>query len=375
MKSGESLPRVSILLPNLNNRPFLTERMRSIVGQTFRDWELVVLDSHSTDGAWEFFQDWAGKDPRIRIMQNRRRGIYPNWNRCIRLALGHYILIAPSDDTMEPDFLERMVRALDENPGCDIAHCKLRIIDENGEPCPVLNWDRLFSTKFFGNWIDRPHIRLAPHDGVLHCGVRTVYTSISQLLVRKRLFDRVGLFSTRFGSAADFEWGMRASLLANTIHVPRYLAAWRVHSRQNTDITQLNAPRQKRKFIKMVRHALRTARRIDPLRLRTLRSSDLTYLYRKERWFFMIKEARRRWAPKPLPWFCKIGIGLNWLGHDPLLFWEFFRQRKNTRHFLHPLSPLSYPREMLQKYGLTGHLVLCPPGEQKNMDESQACGG
>ena len=73
-------PKVSILLPNLNNRPYLDERMASIMAQTFEDWELVIVDNYSDDGAWEFFQQWQTKDPRIRLTQAPRDGMYANWN-------------------------------------------------------------------------------------------------------------------------------------------------------------------------------------------------------------------------------------------------------------------------------------------------------
>jgi GT2 family glycosyltransferase len=363
-----STPRVSILLPNLNHRPFLEERLQSILDQTFRDWELIIVDNHSDDGAWEFFKSLPERDPRIRIFQAPRRGMYDNWNNCIRLAKGEYLYIATSDDTMTTDFLERMIRALDENRECDLAHCKLRIIDENGEPSTILDWNLFFCTKFFQDWIDRAHIRRAPFDGILHCGVRTVYTSITQLLIRKRLFDRVGLFSIRFGSAADFEWGMRASLLAHTVHVPHCLATWRVHGRQGTDLRRLDAPEQKRKLIQMVRHAFHAARRIDPAQLRNLRLSDLTYFYRKERLYVTIREAQRRRAPKPLSLPRKIAIGLVWLCRDPQVFLEFHRQRKTMRQFLQPLSPLQYPRELLEKYGFMNHLV--PAQSQKPQEGS-----
>ena len=372
------LPKVSILLPNLNNRPFLDERMRSIQGQTFSDWELVVVDSRSTDGAWEFFREWAARDPRIHIFQTPQRGIYVNWNRCIGLARGEYVLIAPSDDTMEPDFLEQMVRALDDNPECDLAHCKLRIIDESGGPSRVLCWERLFSTRFFGEWIDRPHIRRAPHDGVLYSGVRTVYTSITQLLIRRRLFDRIGLFPTRFGPAADFEWGMRASLLASTVHVPHYLAAWRVHGKQNTDTGRLDAASQKRLFVKMVRHAFLAARRIDPRLLNGLRLNDLTVLYRKERLVATIREARRHFAPRPIPRLVRIGIGLLCLCRDPLVFLEFLRRLRDAKEFLPSLAPLRHAEALVRKYGLVDSVLPAPSGGSQKLttkiDVRNRCG-
>jgi glycosyltransferase involved in cell wall biosynthesis len=68
---------VSILLPNLNNRAYLDERVETILSQTLADWELVVVDNHSEDGAWEFFQKLAGKDDRVKISQAPREGMYP----------------------------------------------------------------------------------------------------------------------------------------------------------------------------------------------------------------------------------------------------------------------------------------------------------
>jgi glycosyltransferase involved in cell wall biosynthesis len=56
--------RICICLPNLNNRRFLPERLETIFQQTFTDWELVVVDNHSEDGAWEFFQEQAARMPR-----------------------------------------------------------------------------------------------------------------------------------------------------------------------------------------------------------------------------------------------------------------------------------------------------------------------
>lgn len=357
---GGAPPRVSILLPNLNNRPFLDERLRSIVGQTFADWELVVVDSYSADGAWELFQEWAARDARIRLFQSRQRGIYANWNRCLGLARGEYVLFAPSDDTMEPDFLERMVGALEENPDCDMAQCKLRIIDEKGAPSQKLSWERLFSARALGEWIDRPHVRRAPYDGVLHSGVRTVYTSITQLLIRRRLFGRIGAFSTRFGPAGDFEWGMRAGLLAHVAYVPLHLACWRVHGGQNTDTSRLDAPSRKRELTRMVRHAFRTARRLAADGLRPLRLADLTWLYRREWLAETIREARRQAAPRPLSLGRKLAIGLACLFRDPLLLLEFRRRRRGAGGFLPPTSPLEYPRRLLNKYGLAGNLVATP---------------
>ena len=81
-----STPKVSVLLPSLNVRKFLEPRVDSLRGQTFTDWEAIVLDSHSTDGAWEFFQSVAETDPRFRLHQVPREGVYDALNRGLELA-------------------------------------------------------------------------------------------------------------------------------------------------------------------------------------------------------------------------------------------------------------------------------------------------
>ena len=229
----DSVPKVSVLLPNLNNRRFLEERFQTILAQTLDDWELIVVDNFSDDGAWELIQEYSIRDNRIRISQAPRQGMYANWNNCIELARGEYVYIATSDDTMTPDCLQRMVWALDTYPECDLCHCCLRIIDESGDPVHG-SWENHPAQRFYGDLTRKCHIRKAPLDGVLHFGLHIIYSSITQLLIRRSVFGRVGLFRGDWGSCGDFEWEMRTSLVCSTFHLPEYLATWRVHEGQAT---------------------------------------------------------------------------------------------------------------------------------------------
>jgi len=227
-------PLISICIPNLNNEPFLEERLKSIYEQTYSNWELIVVDNHSDDGAWELFQAHAVKESRIRLSQAPKEGMYANWNNCIRLVKGEYVYIATSDDTLYSDFLEKMVAALEGHPECGLAHCNLHVIDEKGLVRNDDRWAGYSTGQYFGELLHLPHIRHAPHDGLLHYSGYTVYHSITQLLIRKKLLDKVGPFSNEFGSKADFGWEMKAALLSDCVHVPEYLATWRKHSAQAT---------------------------------------------------------------------------------------------------------------------------------------------
>jgi glycosyltransferase involved in cell wall biosynthesis len=228
---------ISVLLPNLNSRKFIEERLESIFSQTYASWELVVFDNYSDDGSWEIIQRYAAKEPRMRISQAPREGMYANWNNCIRQAKGEYIYIATADDTMMPDCLEKMVRALEVHPECGISHCNLKIIDEKGNWLKGM-WERYLPQLFYGDLIQKEHIRKAPLDGLLHFAFRTVYTSVTQLLIRKSVFSRVGLFPAQWGSQGDFYWGMRAAFFFDTIHIPEYLATWRIYLGQATHDTE-----------------------------------------------------------------------------------------------------------------------------------------
>jgi glycosyltransferase involved in cell wall biosynthesis len=232
--------KVSILLPNLNNVRFIGDRLRSIVLQTYVDWELIIVDGYSDDGAWDLIMDYCISDRRIIATQSTRAGVYAAINECLKIASGEFIYIATSDDTMEPSCIQELVDALERHPSCDIAHCCLRLIDEEGKSLNPNPWDGCYSSRFYGDWLKVEHVRKAPCDAILHAFLCTVYMSLTQLLIRKSLVDKVGCFPLAYGSWGDFAWGMKASLLGCTIHVPRYLATWRVHASQATarDVTQ-----------------------------------------------------------------------------------------------------------------------------------------
>jgi hypothetical protein len=238
-------PKVSICLPNLNTRAFLPDRFRTIREQTLEDWELLAYDSHSIDGAWEYIEEAAAKDPRITAWQGPRAGTPGSWTPCVRAARGQYVYIATSDDTMAPDCLEKLAAALDAHPECDVAHCALRPIDASGQLVPDLaNWwlhESMFAVSS-GALIDVPHLRKAPFDGVLHLLGDSVFISITQLLIRRSLFDRIGFFERRWGSVGDFNWSMRAGLVANTVHVPGTWGGWRVHAGQATAGVAFSSP-------------------------------------------------------------------------------------------------------------------------------------
>jgi len=290
-KVKEASPQISICLPLLNGLSFIQDRWESILNQTIGSWELIVCDSGSNDGSWELLQSIATKDERVSLYRVPREGIYAGINECIRRASGEVVYIATADDTMESQCLERLLEALQNHPECGIAQCALIIIDENGVSLPEAEqWERYTLGMYDPKLVSRPNKRIAPHDGLLHPGLMTIYTSLTQLLIRKSVFDRCGFFDGRWGAISDFEWGMRVGLLENCVYIPEKLATWRLHACQATDHADTYVRREK--MLQMAHAAFEKAVTISGGGVRALWSQYAGHLLERDLIQMRIQEWR-----------------------------------------------------------------------------------
>jgi hypothetical protein len=255
---ARNAPTVSILLPSLNARKFLEPRVDSLLKQTFVDWEAIVLDSQSTDGSWEFFNSVAQTDSRFRLYQIPREGLYAALNRGLDLAAGEFLHIAPCDDTMAPKFLAEMIEALRQWPDAGVAVCDCLFINQDGHELSAQDMAGQLSRRSIRNLLRSGCVRTSiptarkrnvnyrppPHDCLLHFTGRSVYFSLTQLLVRTAVVKATGPFETAVGSVADFGWFVRLTSLTASVHLPKKLATWRFHGDQlsvRRDETRLTA--------------------------------------------------------------------------------------------------------------------------------------
>ena len=123
MKRSSQSPLVSIIVPNYNHAAFLGERLRSILSQTFQNFELIVLDDASSDDSLAVIREQLQDHPH-QLFCNAVNSGQPcsQWLSGIKKASGRYIWIAESDDTCSPLFLERMVAHLEI--GSVLAFCR-----------------------------------------------------------------------------------------------------------------------------------------------------------------------------------------------------------------------------------------------------------
>lgn len=309
-----------------------------------------MADSYSDDGAWEYFVEEAAKERRMRISQVAREGIYAGCNNCIRQARGEYVYIATSDDTMAPDCLEKMVAALESNPDCGLCQCELVIIDEKGVPySPDRQWNRRYTLGAYDqNLVSKKNKRLAPHDGIVHPALFSIYTSLTQLLIRRTVFDRIGLFDGQWGAISDFEWDMRAGLVENCIYIPEKLATWRRHPNQATQI--LNTSEVRTKMIKMTRAAFARAQASNGMHLACININDFVYFLERDI-VKLVHETSRSNGEKLRALFQQL------LRHPrPVIDHILDRFRKRNWGFINCDNRYGHLRRLLKKYGVPSPL-------------------
>lgn len=130
MKSQEL---ISILLPAYNVASYINDAVCSILSQTYRNIELIVVDDCSSDGTYEILQCLAAKDSRIQLYRNEKNSrIVTTLNYALSKARGLYIARMDGDDISSPDRLEKLKKYLDDNPECGIVGSFSAAIDSNG---------------------------------------------------------------------------------------------------------------------------------------------------------------------------------------------------------------------------------------------------
>lgn len=106
---------ISIIVPVYNVEPYLEQCLDSIIHQTYRDIEIIVVNDGSTDRSGEICRAYAGRDPRIVLFETENRGLSAARNLGIDNAHGEWIMFVDSDDWVEPEFCEAPLRAAQEN--------------------------------------------------------------------------------------------------------------------------------------------------------------------------------------------------------------------------------------------------------------------
>jgi len=127
-----SSPVVSVAMSVYNAEPYLAKAIASILNQTFRDFEFIIIDDGSTDRSLKTLQKYAAQDQRIRLTSRENRGIPQTRNEILAQAQGEFIAVMDADDIALPDRFERQVEFLNQHPNVICVGGAFDLIDEQG---------------------------------------------------------------------------------------------------------------------------------------------------------------------------------------------------------------------------------------------------
>lgn len=126
-------PAVTLVTPVYNRRELLPATLRSILAQTYEDFELIVWDDGSTDGSAKVARAVVGSDPRVRIVRQVNRGLSHVLKAALAEARGRYLGWVDSDDLLLPGALEATTRVLEAEPDVGLVYSHYEIIDLDGK--------------------------------------------------------------------------------------------------------------------------------------------------------------------------------------------------------------------------------------------------
>ena len=145
----ENSPLVSVIIPNYNHADFLEERIQSVLNQTYTHYEIIILDDKSTDKSLDVINKYKDNTKVSEIIVNETNSGSPfkQWYKGFYHAKGDIIWLAESDDTCEPEFLEKLVPVFLKNR-CVFAFSRSRYIDETGKELGLTQKN----CKYSGTW-------------------------------------------------------------------------------------------------------------------------------------------------------------------------------------------------------------------------------
>ena len=137
MENAEKTPELSIIVPIYKVEKYLEECIQSILGQTFTDFELILVDDGSPDACPQMCDAAAKKDSRVRVIHQKNGGLSAARNTGIEAARGNWLGFVDSDDFVAPDMYEKLYHAA-VNAGADCAMCSVQLIHEDGSRMDTL---------------------------------------------------------------------------------------------------------------------------------------------------------------------------------------------------------------------------------------------
>ena len=215
------MPKVSVIIPAYNSERFLDRTIRSVINQTYKNWELLVVDDGSTDNTKEIIKSWGQKDERIRgifLEQNSGAPAHPK-NVGIQNSKGKYIAFLDHDDEWLPTKLEKQIELFEEsdNPKLGFVSCNA-----------IYVYTKQSITKEY---------KIPQHKNSFLALLESNFIpGCSSIVIKKLAIKNVGFFDENFEMIDDWDMWIRIAQKYDFDFVPESLFKYYIHGGNITKI-------------------------------------------------------------------------------------------------------------------------------------------
>lgn len=232
-------PLVTVLMPVFNGEKYLAEAIESILHQTFRDFEFLIIDDGSIDGTAEILHRYALQDKRIRLHHHQtNQGLIAALNKGLELARGKFIARMDQDDVSLPERLAKQVDFLETNPEIGVLGTLVQIMDGSGN----ISYTWPYFTQ---------------HDALRWCLCFFNPIMHPAVMMRREIVERAGGYSSDMVDAEDYDLWRRLSNLTRLSNLPDVLLHLRLHE---ANVSKVHFSEQQRNSVRissmMISHIL-----------------------------------------------------------------------------------------------------------------------
>jgi len=215
----ETTAKVSVIMPVYNAEKFLKDSIESVLNQTWKDFEFIIINDGSTDKSLTIIESYAAKDRRIKIIDQKNYGVSVSRNNGIFSSKGKYIAFIDADDTWINNKLEIQMEELLKDSELKICGARAKVINEENQEVGKFNYPPLSYFKIrIDSWYKNPFIT-------------------SSLIIKKEILKDDKLFKKGMKLCEDYEFITKYIHTNKSINLNKYLVYYRVHTESSSRLT------------------------------------------------------------------------------------------------------------------------------------------
>jgi glycosyltransferase involved in cell wall biosynthesis len=223
--SASLLPEISVIVPAYNYGHLIHESLENLRGQTFSNWECIIVDDGSTDQTAAVCKSWTEKDQRFRYVYQRNAGLSAARNTGIKAARGRFIQLLDADDMLCSGKFAHQLQVFSEQPLAEIVYSEVRYFTSENHHARFLTLEGGYEP-----WM--PGTASEDQLKLISDFLRMNLFAVNCPLMLKSVFNKVGLFDEQLRSVEDWDYWCRCALAGVNFYfdpVPEAMALVRTH--------------------------------------------------------------------------------------------------------------------------------------------------